>query len=241
MGPCPWTLFMARSLALARFLNSSHYFQSGAITVPMCVPDLGRFSWAAFQRLPLGGSCRPKVTDKWATRLLQRGNRNLVRRQRETPFLKGWVPNNLIRPRLRRPPMVLVASPGPDRTVPGLFDPKGRLWGGWEIPVGYPNPLPSNGLAREGTSRREFRRPQPAEKDKIIFSPGMYRGKYSSHLEPASPARFGVHPNFGRASHQAGNTPVLCPPERRQTPGAPLRNSSATAAAPTPAPPAPPG
>ena len=36
----------------------------------------------------------------------------------------------------------MVASPGPDRTVPGLFDPpRGRLWG-WESPSCMRNHLP---------------------------------------------------------------------------------------------------
>ena len=157
---------------------------------------------------------------------------------------------------------------------PGLFDPRGEgFGGGWELPCRVSSPLPSNGLAREGTPSRsgrqpvkrpegpnppfrptdspgrarlaEFRRPQPVEKDKIIFSPGMYRGKYSSHPESAgfAGAVRGATPNFERGPkpNRTLDTPVLCPPERRQTPGAPLRNSSATAAAPTPAPPAPPG
>ena len=80
---------------------------------------------------------------------------------------------------------------------------------------------PSPGRARLA----EFRRPQPAEKNPIIFSPGMYRGKYSSHPESAGSAGAvrGAAPNFGRGlppSRQL-DTPVLCPPERRQTPGAP--------------------
>ena len=71
----------------------------------------------------------------------------------------------------------------------------------------------------------EFRRPQPAEKISIIFSPGMYRGKDSSHPESAGSAGAvrGAAPNFGRGlppSRQL-DTPVLCPPERRQIPGAP--------------------
>ena len=82
-------------------------------------------------------------------------------------------------------------------------------------------PTDSPGRARLA----EFRRPQPAEKISIIFSPGMYRGKYSSHPESAGSAGAvrGASPNFGRGlppSRQL-DTPVLCPPERRQTPGAP--------------------
>ena len=82
-------------------------------------------------------------------------------------------------------------------------------------------PTDSPGRARLA----EFRRPQPAEKISIIFSPGMYRGKYSSHPESAGSAGAvrGAAPNFGRGlppSRQL-DTPVLCPPERRQTPGAP--------------------
>ena len=113
--------------------------------------------------------------------------------------------------------------------------------------------LPSNGLAREGTPSKsgrqpanrpevpnppfhptdspgrarleEFRRPQQAEKISLIFSPGMYRGKDSSHPESAGSAGAvrGAAPNFGRGlppSRQL-DTPVLCPPERRQIPGAP--------------------
>ena len=83
------------------------------------------------------------------------------------------------------------------------------------------HPTDSPGRARLA----EFRRPQPAEKISIIFSPGMYRGKDSSHPESAGSAGAvrGAAPNFGRGlppSRQL-DTPVLCPPERRQIPGAP--------------------
>ena len=53
----------------------------------------------------------------------------------------------------------MVASPGPDRTVPRTVrPPRGRLWG-WEIPCRVSSPLPSNGLAREGTPSRSGRQP----------------------------------------------------------------------------------
>ena len=46
--------------------------------------------------------------------------------------------------------------------------------------------LPFRSTDSPGRARlAEFRRPQPAEKNPIIFSPGMYRGKYSSHPESA--------------------------------------------------------
>ena len=88
-------------------------------------------------------------------------------------------------------------------------------------PTNLSAPTDSPGRARLA----EFRRPQPAEKNPIIFSPGMYRGKYSSHPESAgfAGAVRGASPNFGRGlppSRQL-DTPVLCPPERRQIPGAP--------------------
>ena len=121
---------------------------------------------------------------------------------------KGWVPNRpLIRPGCAGPP-----------------SPQGEGFGGGSFPAGYPipfRPTDSPGRARLA----EFRRPQPAEKISIIFSPGMYRGKDSSHPESAGSAGAvrGAAPNFGRGlppSRQL-DTPVLCPPERRQIPGAP--------------------
>ena len=51
---------------------------------------------------------------------------------------------------------------------PGLFDPQGEGFGGGSFPAGYPipfRPTDSPGRARLA----EFRRPQPAEKDKIMF------------------------------------------------------------------------
>ena len=42
---------------------------------------------------------------------------------------------------------------------PGLFDPQGEGFGGWEIPCRVSSPLPSNGLAREGTPSRSGRQP----------------------------------------------------------------------------------
>ena len=121
---------------------------------------------------------------------------------------KGWVQGRpLIRPGFAGPP-----------------SPRGEGFGDGKSPAGYPipfRPTDSPGRARLA----EFRRPQPAEKISIIFSPGMYRGKYSSHPESAGSAGAvrGAAPNFGRGlppSRQL-DTPVLCPPERRQTPGAP--------------------
>ena len=84
---------------------------------------------------------------------------------------------------------------------------------------------PSPGRARLA----EFRRPQPAEKNPIIFSPGMYRGKYSSHPESAgfAGAVRGASPNFGRSllPSRTLDTPVRCPPERSATLGCPSQNS----------------
>ena len=51
---------------------------------------------------------------------------------------------------------------------PGLFDPQGEGFGGGSFPAGYPipfRPTDSPGKARLA----EFRRPQPAEKDAIMF------------------------------------------------------------------------
>ena len=112
---------------------------------------------------------------------------------------------------------------------PGLFDPQGEGFGGWEIPCRVSSPLPSNGLAREGTSRR--------------VPPAAAGGKGCNHVLTGSAGQnillsrqcarraraADASPNFGRGltPSRISDTPVHCPPERSSVPACPSQNSPA--------------
>ena len=125
-------------------------------------------------------------------------------------------------------PQKPIGSHAPNRPT----DSPGRASRSGRQPAKNPKALTHLSVQRPSPGRArlaEFRRPQPAEKISIIFSPGMYRGKDSSHPESAGSAGAvrGAAPNFGRGlppSRQL-DTPVLCPPERSTNPARPSQNS----------------
>ena len=106
----------------------------------------------------------------------------------------------------------MVASPGPDRTVPRTVrPPRGRLWV-------EKNPASQTSGPRKGRNKIQS-----------VFCTDTRRAKNSSHPESASFAGAvrGASPNFGRGlppSRQL-DTPVLCPPERSTNPSCPSQNS----------------
>ena len=117
------------------------------------------------------------------------------------------------------------SPPHPTRLRRPTFPPRGRLWG-WEIPCRVSHPLPSNGLARQGTPSRSGRQPAKTRRAPPAFPsnaprpvghasqsfPARRRGKkiqscfdrlrrpkHTSHPESASfaGAGRGASPNFG--------------------------------------------
>ena len=131
----------------------------GLFRCPCTCPDLGRFFvWGCTtQRLPLGGKLSPKVTDEGAilypTFPCRKIGLSPQRLSSPAPLGESIAPSSAPVCALGHL-WFMVASPGPDRTVPRTVrPPRGRLWG-WEFPCRVSNPLPSNGLARQGTPRR---------------------------------------------------------------------------------------
>ena len=68
----------------------------------------------------------------------------------------------------------------------GTFPPRGRLWG-WEPPCRVSHPLPSNGLARQGTPSRSGRQPAKNPKGPTYLSAPPTRPV--GHASQSFPAR----------------------------------------------------
>ncbi len=128
---------------------------------------------------------------------------------------------------------------------PGLFDPRGEGFGGVGVSLqGIQSPSvqrtrPGGHVSQSSAGRSRRKRiksyfPRACTGENIPLTPRV----------PASPARFGVQPPISRGAPNQTEPltpPYTAAPNEAQPCRAPLRNSSATAAAPTPAPPAPPG
>ena len=121
----------------------------------------------------------------------------------------------------------MVASPGPDRTVPRTVrPPRGRLWT-WELPCRASNPS-AQWTRPTGHASQSFPARRRGKKIQSCFD-RLRRPKHTSHPESAgfAGAVRGASPNFGRGlppSRQL-DTPVLCPPERSTNPARPSQNS----------------
>ena len=112
------------------------------------------------------------------------------------------------------------SPPHPTRLRRPTFPPRGRLWG-WVLSFRVSTVPP---IYPAGHASQSFPARRRGKKMKSCFD-RLRRPKHTSHPESAGSAGAvrGASPNFGRGlppSRQL-DTPVLCPPERRQTPGAP--------------------
>ena len=134
----------------------------------------------------------------------------------------------------------MVASPGPDRTVPRTVrPPRGRLWT-WELPCRASNPS-AQWTRPTGHASQSFPARRRGKKIQSCFD-RLRRPKHSSQ-PPVCPqgARSGCNPPIlGGASHQAGNLtpPYSALPNEAQTPLAPPKILTARRSASPPDPPA---
>ena len=124
---------------------------------------------------------------------------------------------------------------------PGLFDPQGEGFGRGKHSCRVSNPLPPNGLARQGKPRRVSPPAGGERKSNHVLTGSAGQNILLTPRVPASPARVGVHPPIlGGASHQAGNLtpPYSALPNEAQTPLAPPKILTARRSASPPDPPA---